>query len=555
MPPSARSGSLSRGLVERHLGEARLPPRKTHLSAAIGLALVENGWRARFTRTTDLAQRLQTAHKDLQLAAALAKLDRHHLLILDDFAYVSKDQAESSVLFELIANHCEGRKQQYSWVREGSMFDCASEIPSSLPGAILCWSGMLLACPVGATSFYVDNGMDRSGNGLTWQSAWKSFAAIDWSAMQPGDIIHISGGTAGKIYSEALVINASGAADAPITITCSNEPGHDGPVTIDGENRRRAGVVLDRRNHIVVQRLLLRNHADAGITVKGATAGVMIEDNVIYSGDPGGGNARGIDIRDSVGMDAVIVRRNRFTTPTRTTAQTDGIWSSGNDGVVLESNWIVIANGDTTGHSDGIQSYRDRNLTIRGNWIEQANPARSDNHGLWLSDTRNGGTLEVYDNIVLTPNLTDDSAVTHWAEPEWQEAGIIRLWNNTIIGGRRGINLDKSPGAEVRNNIIWPAADGFAVAITNGTIPAGNIDQNLLWVPGTMAVASVEGSALNWTAWQARGYDHSGNHLDPFLVDNATFEVMLHGHDAAAPILRSYREASRAVSGQAGPGP
>lgn len=62
-----------------------------------------------FARTTDLVQRLQNARKDLQLAAALAKLDKYHLLILDDFAYVSKDQAESSVLFELIANRYERR--------------------------------------------------------------------------------------------------------------------------------------------------------------------------------------------------------------------------------------------------------------------------------------------------------------------------------------------------------------------------------------------------------------------------------------------------------------
>ena len=76
---------------------------KSHLSAAIGLALVESGWRVLFQRTTDLVQRLQVARRELALEAALAKLDRYDLLILDDIAYVSKDQAETSVLFELIA--------------------------------------------------------------------------------------------------------------------------------------------------------------------------------------------------------------------------------------------------------------------------------------------------------------------------------------------------------------------------------------------------------------------------------------------------------------------
>jgi DNA replication protein DnaC len=82
---------------------------KSHLAAAIGLALIENGWRVLFTRTTDLVQKLQLARRELQLEAALAKLDKFDLLILDDLAYVSKDQAETSVLFELISARYEHR--------------------------------------------------------------------------------------------------------------------------------------------------------------------------------------------------------------------------------------------------------------------------------------------------------------------------------------------------------------------------------------------------------------------------------------------------------------
>src|SRR5579864_839719 len=82
---------------------------KSHLAAALGFALVENGWRVLFTRTTDLVQRLQIARRELALEAVLAKLDKYHLLILDDLAYVTKDQAETSVLFELIGARYERR--------------------------------------------------------------------------------------------------------------------------------------------------------------------------------------------------------------------------------------------------------------------------------------------------------------------------------------------------------------------------------------------------------------------------------------------------------------
>lgn len=82
---------------------------KSHLAAAIGLALIENGWRVLFTRTTDLVQKLQVARRELNLEAAINRLDRFDLLILDDLAYVTKDQAETSVLFELISARYERR--------------------------------------------------------------------------------------------------------------------------------------------------------------------------------------------------------------------------------------------------------------------------------------------------------------------------------------------------------------------------------------------------------------------------------------------------------------
>lgn len=143
----------ARRRIERHLAEARLPPDKTmdnfdfahvpmlsrarvaalasgdawlekganlllfgppgsgktHIGAALGRTLVENGYRVLFTRTTELVQRLQAARQELALEAALIRLDRYDLLVLDDLSYVRKDQAETSVLFELISRRYERR--------------------------------------------------------------------------------------------------------------------------------------------------------------------------------------------------------------------------------------------------------------------------------------------------------------------------------------------------------------------------------------------------------------------------------------------------------------
>lgn len=82
---------------------------KTHAAAGLGQELVRRGYRVLFTRTTDLVQHLQAARQALTLAHEIKRLDRYDLLILDDLSYVRKDQAETSVLFELIAARYERR--------------------------------------------------------------------------------------------------------------------------------------------------------------------------------------------------------------------------------------------------------------------------------------------------------------------------------------------------------------------------------------------------------------------------------------------------------------
>ena len=78
-------------------------PGQIHIGVGLGPAWIEAGDHDLYGRTSELVLRLQSARQSLQLPQALAKLDRYDLLILDDISYVRKDQAETSVLFELIA--------------------------------------------------------------------------------------------------------------------------------------------------------------------------------------------------------------------------------------------------------------------------------------------------------------------------------------------------------------------------------------------------------------------------------------------------------------------
>ena len=114
MISKARIAALAQGDTWLETGTNILafgPPGtgKSHLAAALGSALVEAGDRVLFTRTTDLVQQLQTARQELKLAAAIEKLDKYHLIVLDDLSYLQKNQAETSVLFELISARYERR--------------------------------------------------------------------------------------------------------------------------------------------------------------------------------------------------------------------------------------------------------------------------------------------------------------------------------------------------------------------------------------------------------------------------------------------------------------
>ena len=80
---------------------------KSHLLSGLCHALIEAGRRVYFSRCGDLVQKLQAARRDLRLPQEMTKLDRFDLLVLDDISYVRRDQAETSVLFELIAERYE----------------------------------------------------------------------------------------------------------------------------------------------------------------------------------------------------------------------------------------------------------------------------------------------------------------------------------------------------------------------------------------------------------------------------------------------------------------
>jgi len=82
---------------------------KTHLLAALGHELVQQGQSVYFTSCVLLVQRLLQAKQTLGLEKELRRLDKYEALIIDDLGYVQQNREEMEVLFTLLAHRYESR--------------------------------------------------------------------------------------------------------------------------------------------------------------------------------------------------------------------------------------------------------------------------------------------------------------------------------------------------------------------------------------------------------------------------------------------------------------
>ena len=74
---------------------------KTHLALALGFKAINNGFRTKYYRFSDLAKELMLMNSRNQLKPLIERLKRFDLLIIDELGYLPVDVNAGSLLFEL----------------------------------------------------------------------------------------------------------------------------------------------------------------------------------------------------------------------------------------------------------------------------------------------------------------------------------------------------------------------------------------------------------------------------------------------------------------------
>ncbi|MCK7528666.1 MAG: hypothetical protein MZV64_69475 [Ignavibacteriales bacterium] len=137
------------------------------------------------------------------------------------------------------------------------------------------------------SNYYVDGDLTTGSNdGTTWANAWQSLSAINWSSIDPGDVIYISGGTDSTFYYEQLNIGATGSPDNLITIRAGLDVGHNGRVIIDAEGTRNHAVLVyggNSQGYLRIVKLEGRRSTGQGtFGILSGDAGTSQNINVVY---------------------------------------------------------------------------------------------------------------------------------------------------------------------------------------------------------------------------------------------------------------------------------
>lgn len=371
------------------------------------------------------------------------------------------------------------------------------------------------ATGVFAANKYVDSAVKSSGDGLSWQTAWKSLSDI--SGLSAGDTVYISGGSTSAAYNISGWNPTGGSSGNAVTYKIGLDPGHTGIATFDCGGGAwlfptHANVVIsgdagDGEMHFALKNCSEGIDASSGktinIRISFVNYGTINRIGDFRSGDSGieldHSYARGTSNTDGLlyfntsanAFGVNSIHHNVFELPrTNSGVGADGIQGSA-EGTDIHDNTftglLLTYNGGQ--HQDGLQPLGSEYIRVYNNYFRDiANyPIFGD---AYYGDFNH---FWIYNNVVvLTSSALQKSdppqgiAVgpdggSYQQMGRWPKFNDVIIANNTIAdyGGHAAINLRNNPGQSstftnciVSNNIC---VNGGGFGIESGITSADNI--------------------------------------------------------------------------------
>ncbi len=382
-----------------------------------------------------------------------------------------------------------------------------------------------------ASNHYVNMYANGFNNGTSWANAWESFSAINWTSIQPGDIIYISGGPDSTIYYERLVIGKSGTAGNYITFRNSYETGHNGRVIIEDPNTNSFDgcIYMSNRDWVYIKGIETRKGIRACYLYtlcdyvvidscifkdwypNGFTGGVKIEGNDNF---PHALNCTNIEIKNCTVVSLPIYNLN----------STDAVYGQGVHKLRIHGNFIHQRNKTTNNmHVDCIQLYRTADVRIWNNVCIVDSGVTG--HGMILgveSRANNQDTMIIYNNYIYAGGhlLPGGDPYINAGYCRWYGYNYHALsyWiHNTLVtanGGESPLVMEYM--AFFKNNIIAQyGTNGQNPSVYGGQALATVTSTNPAWCGSCNPPAYVDSCTSNlfWREWDNIGFtgQFSGN--------------------------------------------
>lgn len=338
----------------------------------------------------------------------------------------------------------------------------------------------------GLDKYYVNANATGSNNGTSLTNGWTSFSSVNWNLVDTDNATLYVCGTFSGMSSITQI--PSGEEGTPFILTgdCVPEGGNPGVI------QNSTGDAIDIRGNdwIVVEWLQILT--------------------------PNGRAVR------TASNEHVTIRGLYYTTPSNSSAQTDGIAIYADNDVtasdiIVEYNYLILTNQGGS-HNDCIQGNQATNPIVRYNYCEnhKDSEAYTDASGIYFTETFS--SIKVYGNIlymkqggqgITNRNLTIGTAQSYFI-------------NNTVkCGSYRCVYTSEEDDPVIKNNIGWEyrtPTNLWACQMSNWSGTSSNIEGNLWYSAQVGGYPLYRNTGMSFSTWVSNGMDNNyGKYQLPVL--------------------------------------